>query len=66
MTKDVSARCADDGYLYISKPTSPIYEFGKMPGENYHVHDYSLFYMNIRDNAVERVNAYLSLDRDRK
>jgi len=28
------------------------------PG-NYHIYDYNLFYMNIRRNAEERVEAYL-------
>jgi hypothetical protein len=60
--RDISARCGEDGYLYISEPSSPVYRIGKLPGENYHAHDYSLFYGNIRDNAVDRVNAYLNLE----
>jgi hypothetical protein len=58
---DISARCDEDGYLYISAPTSPVYYIGMMPGEWFHNHDYGLFYMNIRENAVARVNAYLDL-----
>lgn len=60
--KDISARCGKDGYLYISEPSSPVYDIGKLPDEWYHNHDISLFYKNIRDNAVDRVNAYLNLE----
>jgi len=56
---DISARCDKDGYLYISAPTSPVYYIGMMPGEWFHNHDYTLFYMNVRENAVARVNAFL-------
>jgi hypothetical protein len=56
---DLSARCDEDGFLYISKPTSPVFDLAKMPGESYHNYDYGLFYKNIRDNAVERVNAFI-------
>jgi hypothetical protein len=59
---DISARCNEDGFLYISAPTSPVYYIGMMSGEWFHNHDYGLFYMNIRENAVARVNAYLNLD----
>ena len=55
---DVSARCDEDGYLYISEPTSPVYRIGMLPEKWYHNHDYNLFYMNIRNNAVARVNAF--------
>ena len=27
---------------------------------NYHIYDFTFFYMNIRKNAADRVNAYLS------
>jgi hypothetical protein len=32
----------------------------RMPGNSMHVYDYSLFYMNIRNNAAQRVTAFLS------
>jgi len=46
-----------DGLLWINKP--------KFPGSflwwnpNYHAGDYNLFYLNVRANAVQRVEAYL-------
>lgn len=32
----------------------------RMPGNSMHVYDYSLFHMNVRQNAVDRVAAYLA------
>ena len=35
-------------------------QFGQVvPGKNYHGLDYALFAMNIRENAIARVTAYL-------
>ena len=31
-----------------------------MPGNNYHVYDYSLFWANIRADAQSRADAYLA------
>ncbi len=48
-----------DGVLWTQKP--------KFPGSflllrpNYHVGDYNLYYVNVRENAVRRVNAYRML-----
>jgi hypothetical protein len=51
----ISARCSD-GVLYVPK-VNQIYEaFGK---GNYHIYDYHLFYMNIRENAEERVKSFV-------
>lgn len=46
-----------DGMLWINKPKF----FGNflMNWDRYHVVDYNLFYMNIRENVAERVEAYL-------
>ncbi len=32
----------------------------RMPGGSMHVYDYSLFHMNIRENAATRVEAFLA------
>lgn len=46
-----------DGFLWLNKP--------KFPGSflwwnpNYHAGDYNLFYLNVRYNAVQRVQAFL-------
>jgi hypothetical protein len=55
----VSARC-DNGALFVSKPDGFAYNVAVLPGGNYHNYDYQLFYGNIRDNAVERANAWLN------
>jgi hypothetical protein len=55
----VSARC-EEGVLVISRPEVEGYSYMPMGPGNYHIYDYSLFYMNIRRNAEERVEAYLS------
>jgi len=46
-----------DGVLRINKPHfffSPLFDY-----KNYHIVDYNLFYMNIRENAQLRVKKYL-------
>jgi len=46
-----------DGVLRINKPhffLSPLFDY-----KNYHIVDYNLFYMNIRENAQLRVKEYL-------
>lgn len=50
-----SARCID-GLLWISKPNKKgYYKLGK----SYHVVDYNLFYINLRENAALRVKSYI-------
>jgi len=57
------ARCSD-GSLFVSEVGSDRYTnnmpFG--PG-NYHMHDYSFFYMNIRENAEKRIANFQGLSR---
>lgn len=52
----VPARCGKDGFLLIGDPP----EMGPytLPGNNYHVYDYSLFWANIRADAVRRTAAF--------
>ena len=56
----VSARCGDDGYLYITEPPDPALRAMVMPGGNYHNYDLGLFYMDVRANVAERLEAYLA------
>jgi len=56
---EVSARCGEDGILYISKPKHRQFRLMLLPGGNYHNYDYSLFYMNLRENAKVRLEAFL-------
>ncbi|HTQ15167.1 MAG TPA: DUF3089 domain-containing protein [Rhizomicrobium sp.] len=55
--REVSARC-DNGGLFVSRPKDQPYAIAELPGGNYHNYDYQLFYGNIRDNAVVRVDAW--------
>jgi len=51
----VGAAC-HNGVLWISKPDAPY--FNSLAG-SYHIFDYGFFYMNIRENVAQRVQAYL-------
>ncbi|BAV64119.1 DUF3089 domain-containing protein [Sphingobium cloacae] len=57
VTAAVPARCADDGFLLIGEPV----DMGPftLPGNNYHVYDYNLFWANIREDARARLSTYL-------
>ncbi|MBB4152990.1 hypothetical protein GGQ80_000878 [Sphingomonas jinjuensis] len=52
----VPARCGDRGFLLIGEPPSvgPYV----LPGNNYHVYDYSLFWTNVREDAARRLAAF--------
>lgn len=52
----VPARCAGRGLLLIGNPL----DLGAylMPGNNYHVYDYSLFWANIRSDVATRLTAF--------
>ncbi|WP_430414364.1 DUF3089 domain-containing protein [Parasphingorhabdus sp.] len=54
----VPARCDDKGFLLIGDPP----EMGPyaLPGNNYHVYDYSLFWSNVRDDVSRRMTAFLA------
>ncbi|MEP4497882.1 MAG: DUF3089 domain-containing protein [Ekhidna sp.] len=51
-----------DGMLWINKPRF----FGNilLNWDRYHVVDYNLFYMNIRENVEQRVDAYIESQKD--
>ena len=50
----VPARCGERGLLLIGTPP----EVGPyvLPGNNYHVYDYSLFWANVRADAARRLD----------
>ena len=52
----VPARCDDRGFLLIGAPP----ELGPyvLPGNNYHVYDYGLFWANVRADAARRFAAF--------
>ncbi len=53
----VPARCDTSGVLMIGDPV----DMGPytLPGNNYHVYDYSLFWANVRQDARQRLAAFL-------
>lgn len=57
VTGRVPARCEGRGFLTIGREPP---EFGQyvLPGNNYHVFDYSLFWANVRKDAERRLAAY--------
>ncbi|USI73216.1 DUF3089 domain-containing protein [Sphingomonas morindae] len=53
----VPARCAADGLLLIGAAPAG-YGLAVLPGNNYHVFDYALFWANIRADAARRLAAW--------
>ncbi|MEY2927657.1 MAG: hypothetical protein RL367_2134, partial [Pseudomonadota bacterium] len=53
---EVPAKCGSVGQLLIGQPI----DLGPyvLPGNNYHVYDYSLFWANIRADAIRRAKAW--------
>lgn len=55
-SKLTGCRCSG-GMLQIQKPSAKGYT--PMTGRNYHLYDYHLFYLDIRNNVRDRINAYM-------
>lgn len=55
----IAARCDPSGLLLIGAPPKGFDSY-VMPGNNYHVFDYALFWANIRADAEARTKAYLN------
>lgn len=55
----ISTELDEDGFLFINTPRPPVFRVAMLPNHNYHNYDYSLFYMNLRENIIHRVEAYL-------
>jgi hypothetical protein len=53
----VPARCDVRGFLLIGEDTPDLGPY-VLPGNNYHVYDYALFWMNVRDDAAARLAAF--------
>ena len=54
----VPASCGVAGFLLIGEPPEGIDEY-VLPGNNYHVFDYSLFWANVRADAERRLKSFL-------
>jgi pimeloyl-ACP methyl ester carboxylesterase len=58
-TGSVGARCDGRGILLIGEPPAALGNSSYvLPGNNYHVFDYSLFWANIRADAARRLAAF--------
>jgi hypothetical protein len=55
----VGASCREDGLLGIDPLPPPIYKLYMPTQGNYHISDYGLFYLSIRENAQDRLDSYL-------
>ncbi|MFZ2870102.1 DUF3089 domain-containing protein [Zavarzinia sp.] len=55
----VDAQCVD-GILRISEPEPFVFRAILLPGQDYHVYDYALFWQDMRLDAIARVNAYIA------
>ena len=53
----IGAHCLPSGILSIGPPPAKFDNF-ILPGNNYHVYDYPLFWANVRADAETRVNAW--------
>jgi hypothetical protein len=53
----VGARCTGRGLLSIGAPPAGLGGY-VLPGNNYHVYDYSLFWANVRADAARRLKAF--------
>ncbi len=54
------AQCVEDGRLLVTDIRSTRYNQRPLGRDNYHVYDYALFYVNVRQNAQARVEAFLA------
>lgn len=55
--QQTGAQCKD-GILWITPPSEAGYDLALFPGGGYHAYDYNLFWMNLRLNLKERVQAF--------
>ena len=59
------AECRD-GFLFVEEPTEPVLRTSILGEGNLHAYDFALFYMNIRQNAQDRVDAYFGAGEQRR
>lgn len=54
------AQCAPSRFLWVHRPHQPSRSYFRLHTRFYHKDDYSFFYMNIRRNVQQRIDAYFS------
>jgi hypothetical protein len=55
------AECHPDGTLFIESQTDNAFSLGINEQQAYHFYDWSLFYMNLKQNVENRISQYLLL-----
>ena len=56
-------RCSETGVLLLDRNPDDAWRDYMMAGENFHVYDYHMFYMNLRENAALRAKTWLDAHR---
>jgi hypothetical protein len=56
----VAARCGEDGILYLEPAPGGDFDDFLLPGENYHVYDIPLFYMDVRADVRRRAEVFMA------
>lgn len=56
----IGAQCLPSGVLSIGPPPAKFDNY-VLPGNNYHVYDYALYWVNVRADAEARMNAWQAL-----
>jgi hypothetical protein len=59
----IPARCDDEGLLVIGPPPQG-YDRYVLPGNNYHVFDFLLFWANLREDVARRTVAFEAIQRE--
>lgn len=62
VAKGIGAKCLPSGVLSIGPPPAKFDNY-VLPGNNYHVYDYALFWVNVRADAEARMNAFAAARR---
>ncbi len=57
----VDAKISNTGLLWVHRPKVSSKDYPTINSNRYHILDYNLFYMNIRENARRKVNQYFRL-----
>ncbi len=58
--KNLTGAQCKDGLLWVQEPDVSGYTQILFPGKSLHMVDYGLFYMNIRENLINRVQSYFN------
>ena len=60
------AKIASNGLLWIHRPVTTIKQYPYINAKRFHVLDYNLFYMNMRNNIKLRTETYLRISEKKK